>query len=213
MNPKDDANSETGCAGLSERDLDPNPVRQFDQWFQQALVANLTEPTAMTLATASRDGAPSARIVLLKSYDERGFVFFTNYESQKGRELTANPRAALVFFWASLERQIRVSGNVDRITRDESELYFYSRPFGSRCGAWASHQSNVIHGRSELDLRYQQLLQQYEGKDVPLPPFWGGYRVAPATFEFWQGRPSRLHDRFRYTRLPSSEWRIDRLSP
>jgi len=167
----------------------------------------------MTLATASRDGTPSARIVLLKGYDDRGFTFFTNYESAKGKELLENPRAALVFFWPELKHQIRISGTVSKVAREESETYFRLRPIGSRIGAWASRQSQVLRNREELDQRVAELTRQYEGKDVPLPPHWGGYRLAPETFEFWQGRESRLHDRFRYQRVSEREWKIERLSP
>ncbi|MBM3838149.1 MAG: pyridoxamine 5'-phosphate oxidase [Verrucomicrobia bacterium] len=198
---------------LETPDLHRDPVRQFDVWFKQALAANLPEPTAMTLATASRDGTPSARIVLLKGYDDRGFTFFTNYESAKGKELLENPRAALVFFWPELKHQIRISGTVSKVAREESETYFRLRPIGSRIGAWASRQSQVLRNREELDQRVAELTRQYEGKDVPLPPHWGGYRLAPETFEFWQGRESRLHDRFRYQRVSEREWKIERLSP
>lgn len=198
---------------LEESDLDRSPFEQFDRWFKAALAANLPEPTAMTLATASRDAMPSARIVLLKDYDKRGFTFFTNYESVKGKELEENSRAALVFFWPQLERQIRISGTVSKVSREESEKYFRARPFGSRIGAWASHQSQVLRSREELDQRVEALTRQYEGKEVPLPPHWGGYRLAPEALEFWQGRPSRLHDRFRYTRVSKRDWKIERLSP
>lgn len=167
----------------------------------------------MTLATASKDGFPSARIVLLKGFTELGFVFYTNYESQKGRELAENPRATLLFYWSALERQVSISGNVSKVSREESEAYFGTRPFGSRCGAWASNQSQVIPNRDVLDQRLEQLLASYKDKPIPTPPYWGGYCVAPVRFEFWQGRPNRLHDRFRYSRLSSSEWRIERLSP
>ena len=173
---------------LNESDLDPNPFKQFEAWFQQALAANLPEPTAMTLATASRDGAPSARIVLLKGYDETGFTFFTNYESPKGKELAENPRAALVLYWAQFNRQIRISGDTAKVSCEESASYFATRPFGSRIGAWASKQSQVLRGREELDQRVEALTRDYEGKEVPLPPYWGGFRLTPQTFEFWQGR-------------------------
>jgi len=200
-------------AGVKESDLDPNPFKQFDRWFQQALAAGLPEPNAMTLATATLDGKPSARIVLLKGFDERGFVFFTNYESQKGRELATNPQAALVCYWIELERQVRVSGRVSQVSSEESETYFRSRPLGSQLGAWASQQSEVVGGRKILEDRLEQLTQEYHTKPVPLPPNWGGYRVAPETIEFWQGRANRLHDRLRYTVQSSSQWLIERLSP
>jgi pyridoxamine 5'-phosphate oxidase len=208
-----DLRREYTLAGLKESDLDPNPFKQFDIWFQQALAAGLPEPNAMTLATATLDGKPSARIVLLKGFDEGGFVFFTNYESQKGRELLANPRAALVCYWIELERQVRISGAVSRVSAEESEEYFQSRPLGSQLGAWASQQSEVVGGRKILEDKLEQLTREYQTKPVPLPPHWGGYRVAPETLEFWQGRPNRLHDRLRYTRQSSSQWLIERLSP
>ncbi len=199
--------------GLRAQDLDPNPIAQFRHWFMAVIEANLPEPNAMTLATSTRDGMPSARIVLLKDYGERGFVFFTNYESRKGRELDANPQAALVFFWPLLERQIRVAGSVLKLGREESEAYFHNRPRGHQLGAWASRQSEVLPNREILETRLDALTRQYEGEQVPLPPYWGGYCLRPAMIEFWQARLDRLHDRFRYTRSPEGEWRIDRLSP
>jgi pyridoxamine 5'-phosphate oxidase len=208
-----DLRREYTLTGLVESDLDPNPFAQFDKWFQQALTASLAEPNAMTLATATIDGKPSARVVLLKGFDERGFVFFTNYESQKGRELSANPFAALVCYWAELERQVKISGRVSRVTAEESEAYFRSRPLGSQLGAWASHQSEVVSGREVLENRLEELTQEYRTKPVPLPPYWGGYRLAPETIEFWQGRPNRLHDRLRYSLQDGGEWLIERLSP
>ena len=208
-----DLRREYALAGLKESDLDSNPFNQFDKWFQQALAAGLPEPNAMTLATATLDGKPSARIVLLKGFDERGFVFFTNYESQKGRELLANPQAALVCYWIELERQVRISGRVSRVSAKESEEYFQSRPLGSQLGAWASQQSEVVDGRKTLEDRLEQLTREYQTKPVPLPPYWGGYRVAPETIEFWQGRPNRLHDRLRYTFQTNHHWLIERLSP
>ena len=208
-----DLRREYTLTGLVESDLDPNPFVQFDKWFQQALTARLPEPNAMTLATATLEGKPSARVVLLKGFDERGFVFFTNYGSQKGRELSANPLAALVCYWAELERQVRISGRVSLVTVEESEAYFHSRPLGSQLGAWASHQSEIVSGREVLEDRLEELTQEYHTKPVPLPPYWGGYRVAPETIEFWQGRPNRLHDRLRYALQDGGEWLIERLSP
>ena len=202
-----------GPSGLTERDMDANPVRQFGHWFTAALHAQVPEPNAMTLATSTRAGIPSARIVLLKEYDERGFVFFTNYKSQKGHELAENPHVALVFFWPALERQIRIVGAVTLVSRDESERYFHSRPVGSQLGAWASKQSQVLPVREELDRRVDELARQYTGQTVPLPPFWGGFRVTPRQFEFWQARESRLHDRFRYRLNESGIWIKERLSP
>ena len=196
---------------LSERDVDHNPIAQFEKWFEQAMRAGMTESNAMTLATATRDGVPSARIVLLKGVDERGFVFFTDYRSRKGTELESNPRASLCFFWEALHRQVRVSGTVVRVAREESEIYFHSRPHDSQVGAWASHQSSTLASRELLETEVARLEQQHPG-DVPLPPHWGGYRVTPEVIEFWQGRPSRLHDRIVYTR-ESSGWTLGRLSP
>jgi pyridoxamine 5'-phosphate oxidase len=198
---------------LSEGDVDADPIVQFTRWFEQALAGEITEPNAMTVATATRDGVPSARMVLLKGFDERGFVFYTNYESQKGRELAENPVAALVFHWVELHRQVRVAGVVERVSAEESDAYFQSRPRGSRLGAWVSHQSAVLTGREELEVRLAALVAQYGEGEIPLPPYWGGYRVIPASVEFWQGRPSRLHDRLRYSRQPDDSWRIERLSP
>ena len=199
--------------GLHERDLDSSPFKQFEKWFQQALSAELLDTNAMTLATASREGKPSARVMLLKDFDETGFVFFTNYASRKGRELDENPYAASVFFWAELERQVRINGKVSRISREESEEYFHSRPAGNQLGAWASYQSEVIGEPAELENRMKELESRYEGRTIPMPPNWGGFLLSPDTFEFWQGRPNRLHDRLRYTLLAEGQWRIERLSP
>jgi pyridoxamine 5'-phosphate oxidase len=199
--------------GLAEADLDPSPFRQFARWFEQARAAALPEPNAMTLATASRDGVPSARIVLLKGFDERGFVFYTNYGSQKGRELAENPRAALTFYWAALERQVRIAGGVAPVSREESRRYFEGRPLGSRLGSALSRQSEPIPDRSVLEAEFLRLQAAHADGNVPLPDFWGGYRVSPATIEFWQGRPSRLHDRLRYAREENGGWRVERLSP
>ncbi|MGN6562180.1 MAG: pyridoxamine 5'-phosphate oxidase [Thermomicrobiales bacterium] len=199
--------------GLSERDVDPDPVRQFEQWLETAIAARLPEANAMTLATATPEGLPSARTVLLKAFDERGFVFYTNYESQKGQELAANPRAALLFYWAALERQVRVAGTVARVSREESLRYFHSRPAGSQLSALASPQTRPVHDRAVLEARLHELEQRYPVGDIPLPDSWGGYRVAPALFEFWQGRPNRLHDRLRYSRTPAGAWAITRLAP
>ena len=199
--------------GLEEQDLDPDPIRQFATWFAEAEAAGVPEPNAMTVATATRDGRPSARVVLLKGLDERGFVFYSNYESQKGRELAENPRAALTFYWPGLERQVRITGTVERVSRDESRRYFESRPLGSRLGATLSRQSTVIPDRSVLEQEFVRLQNEYADGNVPLPPYWGGYCVSPTAVEFWQGRPSRLHDRLRYTRQADGAWRIERLSP
>lgn len=208
-----DMRKEYTAGGLSEADVDADPLRQFEKWFGQALTANLPEPNAMTLATAAADGQPSARVVLLKAFDASGFTFFTNYDSRKGRELTANPRAALLFFWPQMQRQVRIEGTVERIAEVESDAYFHSRPLGSRLGAWASAQSEVIAGREVLEEHMRQLTQRFAGGDMPRPPHWGGYRVCPLAIEFWQGRPDRLHDRLRYQRVQPGGWRLERLSP
>ncbi len=199
-------------AGLLENEMDPDPISQFEVWFEQARAANLLEPNAMTLATSTRNGEPSARIVLLKGLSADGFVFYTNYESQKGRELEVNPRAALLFYWGPLERQVRITGRVERVTREESEAYFESRPKGHRLGAWVSRQSSVIAGREVLAARLKELEELYGAESVPLPPYWGGYRVEPDAIEFWQGRPNRLHDRIRYRALTGG-WMMERLAP
>ena len=199
-------------ARLDEASVSRDPLIEFGRWFEEALKAEARDPNAMTLATANAEGVPSARIVLLKGFDQRGFVFFTDYRSRKGSELAENPRAALVFYWPELERQVRITGGTTQTDRQESEEYFRSRPRGSRLGAWISHQSQVIAGRQELDARVPELERRYLGDDVPLPPYWGGFRLRPDSIEFWQGRSSRLHDRIRYVRSGDS-WRIERLSP
>lgn len=198
--------------GLSEAEAFPNPFHQFQQWFDQALTAELPEPNAMTLATVTPEGAPSARIVLLKGFDQQGFVFYTNYESRKGQELTNNPQAVLVFWWAELERQVRIAGHVEKVSAAESDEYFTIRPLGSRLGAWASQQSQVIPDRQVLEQRLEELTVKYDNQEIPRPPYWGGYRVIPTAIEFWQGRSSRLHDRLHY-RLIGDHWLIERLSP
>lgn len=196
---------------LLENAVAASPFDQFNLWFDEALAAQVPEPNAMTLATVDAEGQPSARIVLIKGYDSRGFVFYTNYESRKGLELQANPRAALLFFWQPLERQVRIEGRVERATAEESDAYFHSRPLGSRIGAWASRQSQPV-SRADLEAREQEVRAQY-GEQPPRPQHWGGYRLVPTQFEFWQGRPSRLHDRLRYRPDGRGGWAIDRLSP
>ncbi len=231
-----DLRREYNFAGLRRSELDSDPIAQFNNWFEQAAGARTSgrlrgflirsykallqiagaEPmdvNAATLATADKEGRPSARIVLLKGVDERGFIFYTNYGSRKGRELTENPNAALVFYWPEQERQICVAGLTTMLSREESEAYFKSRPKGSRLAAWASKQSEPINDRAVLEERWKELQKQYPGNEVPMPPFWGGFVLAPIRVEFWQGRPSRLHDRFSYVKQPDQSWRIERLSP
>ncbi|MFL6589458.1 MAG: pyridoxamine 5'-phosphate oxidase [Chthoniobacterales bacterium] len=199
--------------GLRRADLHSDPIEQFRAWFAAALAAEMRDVNAMSLATATPEGKPSVRIVLLKGMDERGFSFFTNYDSQKGRELDANPFAALVFYWAKLERQVRITGPVERTSREDSAAYFHSRPVGSRLGAWVSRQSEVVDARQVLDARMEAMRERFHNTEITLPPHWGGYRVKPETVEFWQGRPNRLHDRFRYSRRGERAWQIDRLAP
>jgi len=197
---------------LDEHHVDADPIRQFQLWFQQALDAQVPEPNAMTLATVDEQGQPSARIVLVKGADERGFVFFTNYESRKGHDLATNPRASLLFYWIELERQVRIEGKVEKTSAHESDAYFTSRPLGSRIGAWASEQSREIAGRTLLEEREKAFTERF-GDNPPRPPHWGGYRLVPARIEFWQGRPSRLHDRILYVRNADASWQVSRLAP
>ncbi len=227
---------EYNLTGLRRRDLDPDPIVQFRRWFDHArglraggrlrkffvrLYKHLrfldfseqVDINAMTLATVDAEGRPTARVVLLKAVDQRGFVFYTNYNSRKGQQIAANPNAALVFYWPDLERQVCVTGAASPIPPAESDAYFRSRPYGSRVAAWASDQSAVVRDRAELEARWTQFENKYPGADVPRPPHWGGYVLEPRTIEFWQGRPNRLHDRFRYTRQPGTGWTIERLSP
>ena len=231
-----DVRREYNLTGLRRSDLDADPIGQFKKWFDQAsgarasgrirkfciklykalLMASgaeLMDLTAMTLATADKQGRPSARIVLLKGVDQRGFVFYTNYDGRKGHELAENPQAALVFYWPEQERQVCVAGEVSKLPPQESDAYFQSRPRGSRLGAWASHQSAVVRDRAALEAQWNQMETQYAGQEIPRPPHWGGYLLCPARIEFWQGRPNRLHDRFRYTCQPDKTWHIERLSP
>jgi pyridoxamine 5'-phosphate oxidase len=200
-------------AYLLEQDILENPFKQFEKWFSEALKAEILEPNAMTLATSTVNGAPSARIVLLKEFTEKGFVFYTNYDSKKGQEITKNPQAALVFFWAELERQVRIEGAVERISEEESAEYFYSRPKGSQLGALTSPQSNTIADRKFLEDKLASLSAEYSIIDIPKPEYWGGYRVIPNRIEFWQGRSNRLHDRIVYIQAKDNSWKFERLAP
>jgi pyridoxamine 5'-phosphate oxidase len=200
-------------SALNESDVHANPIEQFKRWFEQASKAELPEPNAMSISTVSAEGKPSSRVVLLKGYDEKGFVFFTNYESRKGRDIIHNPNVSLLFFWPELERQIRIEGKAEKIEVSESMSYFFSRPEGSQLGAWASLQSAVIDSRMVLEKKWSELKDRFQGKEIPFPSFWGGFRVAPDSIEFWQGRRSRLHDRIHYVRTDAEKWTIQRLSP
>jgi pyridoxamine 5'-phosphate oxidase len=204
---------QTGDRHLDINDLNPDPFEQFRDWFQAAQDAGITEANAMILATATADGVPSARTVLLKGIDDTGLVFFTNYESYKGRVLAENPKASVVFYWQPVGQQIRVAGTVERVTQEESFEYFSTRHRVSRLGAWASRQSEPLGSRQELLDRVHELDERYPGDDIPLPPHWGGYRILPEIFEFWESRENRLHDRFRYTRADDGSWMIERLQP
>lgn len=199
--------------GLNLEDLSASPVEQFERWMEQAVEAEIPDPTAMVLATAAPDGQPSQRIVLLKNLDERGFVFYTNYGSRKAHELEANPKVSLHFPWHILERQVDICGKVERLSREEAEHYFTRRPRESQLSAWASHQSRAIESRDALMAHYRDVEQRFEGGEVPLPEFWGGFRVRPHQVEFWQGGAYRLHDRFEYNLQPDGNWTIDRLEP
>ncbi len=198
---------------LCRIDLDPEPIVQFNSWLQEAHAAEILEPNGMTLSTVDATGQPWSRTVLLKICDERGFTFFTNYESSKGAQLAANPRAALTFWWGAMERQVNVTGTVSRVSAEESERYFQSRPLASQLGAWASAQSRVVISRAQLEQQFEETRERFAGGVIPLPSHWGGYCLRPRTIEFWQGRQSRLHDRLRYTREGEQKWRIERLSP
>ena len=231
-----DLRREYSLTGLRRSDLELDPITQFKKWFDQATGARasgrvrkflirrykalllasgaeLLDLTAMTLATVDKQGRPSARVVLLKGVDPRGFVFFTNYDSRKGQELADNPQAALVFYWPDQERQVCIAGEVSKLPPAESDAYFKTRPYGSRLAAWASKQSAAIKDRAALEAQWKQLETQYAGQEIPRPPFWGGYLLSPTRVEFWQGRPNRLHDRFCYTRQPEKTWLIERLAP
>lgn len=201
------------AASLDESDMLSSPFGQFDKWFNEALTSEVLEPNAMNLATATPDGKPSSRIVLLKGLDEKGFVFFTNYHSDKGQLLAVNPFATLNFFWGELERQVRIDGKIEKVSHQESDEYFASRPKGSQIGAWVSEQSEEIESREVLENKLEELTNHYQDKEVLRPPHWGGYRLIPETVEFWQGRPSRLHDRLRYVKNGEDFWKVIRLSP
>jgi len=199
--------------GLRRSDLDADPMKEFAKWFGEAAAADIRDVNAMTLATVNANGMPQSRVVLLKAISDRGFVFYTNYTSAKACELEANPRAALNFFWVQFARQIRINGSVEKTSRAESAEYFHSRPVGSQLGAWASHQSEVIASREALEAKLSEVTNRFGSGEIPLPDFWGGYRLTPRTIEFWQGRTNRLHDRFRYRHNERGEWIIERLSP
>ncbi len=208
-----DIRREYAAGALHEADINPDPVEQFQRWMQEAITAQLPEPNAMILATADRSGRPCARVVLLKACDDRGFAFYTNYHSSKAQQLANNPYASLVFLWLELERQVRVEGVVSQTTRTESEAYFVSRPRESQLGALASRQSRVIACREALEQRYQQLAKQYPEGNIPMPDYWGGYRLKPDMLEFWQGRHDRMHDRLRYRPQQEGGWLLERLEP
>ena len=208
-----DIRKEYASETLLESDVDAHPIQQFQKWWDQALKADILEPNAMTLATASADGLPSARIVLLKGFYERGFVFYTNYRSFKAMQLEENPKASLLFHWKELERQVRIMGVIEKIPGNESDEYFNSRPAGSRVGAWASPQSQVIENRQWLEKEFEKRIKEFENNTIPRPPHWGGYLVKPVIIEFWQGRYSRLHDRIQYSLEEDGNWKIERLAP
>ncbi|MDB5145362.1 MAG: pdxH [Mucilaginibacter sp.] len=205
--------SEYLTASLSESDANADPIKQFDKWFNEALKAELQDPTAMTLATATHDGRPSSRIVLMKGFDNNGFVFYTNYLSRKGKEIARNPLGALLFFWGTLERQVRIEGTIEKISKEDSVKYFDTRPRASQLGAIVSPQSQEISGRDILDKKWQEAEAEYTDKDVPKPSYWGGYILKPRLIEFWQGRPSRLHDRILYKKIDNKNWKKVRLAP
>lgn len=215
MNPEEIQNirNEYHAASLSEKDSDADPIKQFDKWFSEALKSQQHEPTAMTLATATPDGRPSARIVLMKGFNNEGFSFYTNYLSRKGKEIAKNSLGALTFFWDTLERQVRIEGTIEKLSKEESEKYFHSRPKGSQVGAVASPQSQEIDSRAGLEKKWEQLDAQYANKEVPKPAHWGGYILKPRMIEFWQGRPSRLHDRILYKKIDNKNWKKVRLAP
>jgi pyridoxamine 5'-phosphate oxidase len=208
-----DIRKEYKLHSLNEEDVAENAMEQFDRWWQEALKSEIIEVNAMTLATASADGLPAARIVLLKGFRNEGFLFYTNYDSFKGRQLLENPRACLVLFWKEIERQVRITGLVEKLSQEESDVYFKSRPAGSRIGAWASPQSEVIESSDWLLRRANQFEKNFEETGIPTPPYWGGYLVRPVTIEFWQGRPNRLHDRLLYSLQENGNWMIERLAP
>jgi pyridoxamine 5'-phosphate oxidase len=200
-------------AELRRKDLQADPFKQFELWFQQACHAELQEPNAMVLATASTTGEPSVRTVLLKYFDSQGFVFFTNYESRKARQISQNPQVSLLFLWLPLQRQVQITGRAEKVSTAESLSYFVTRPRGSQLGAWCSQQSSIISSQQLMSMQFEQMQQKFANREIPLPPFWGGYRVVPYRFEFWQGRPNRLHDRFQYLQQTDQSWEIQRLSP
>ncbi|MBD2012683.1 pyridoxamine 5'-phosphate oxidase [Microcoleus sp. FACHB-53] len=200
-------------AGLRRQDLKADPFEQFEIWFKEACAANLLEPNAMILATASAQAEPSVRTVLLKYFDREGLIFFTNYESKKSRQIQENPQVSLLFLWLPLERQVQIIGTAAKISTADSLKYFTARPRGSQIGAWSSQQSSIISSRQILEMQFEQMKQKFMNNEVPLPSFWGGYRVIPRSFEFWQGRPNRLHDRFLYSRQEPESWEVNRLSP
>jgi pyridoxamine 5'-phosphate oxidase len=202
-----------GIMGLNEADLNPDPIKQFETWFTEAANAEIVEPNAFTLSTVSALGKPTSRIVLLRNFDQRGFTFYSNYQSRKGSDMEANPNVSMNFFWPDVERQIRINGTVVKLSRMESMDYFKSRPRPSQIGAWASEQSQVLLSKQVLEQRIQEIEKRFEGIDVEIPPFWGGYCVRPIDIEFWQGRPGRLHDRLRYTKQEDETWIIERLNP
>jgi pyridoxamine 5'-phosphate oxidase len=198
---------------FKEEDLDPDPLKQFGKWYEEAIKANCLQPDAMTLATSTPDGVPSARMMLLKDFDQNGFLFYTNCDSRKGEDLSQNPRASIVFWWSLLERQVRIEGSITKVSEQEADAYFSTRPRGSCIGAWASNQSKIIGSRRVLDDRYNELEENYQGKEIPRPPYWMGYCLKPISIEFWQGRPNRLHDRIRYRLVQDGRWIIERLAP
>lgn len=198
-------------SSLTSKNVNKDPFKQFTKWFSEVMSSDFLEPNAMTLATSTPDGKPSARVLLLKGFDENGFVFYSNYKSRKGKELEKNPYASILFYWDKLERQIRIYGRVEKVTPEESDAYFQTRPYKSRLGAWASNQSSVIESRNEIVKQFLKYMVKFK-QHVPLPDSWGGYRLVPDTFEFWQGRPNRLHDRIRYKKIKGG-WKIERLAP